>query len=477
MVEDLFKRAMAAFQAGRKDEARSLFMDVVEQSGQHEQAWLYLSALVDSMEEQQICLENVLTINPNNAKAQQGLNTLRQKLSGQQETPPPAPEPDPWTSFAETPSTTPDTDAGSLSGASFGEQDDNLFGASAFDTQADAAAFGSGFDFNATETPDTAQAADDPFSWLNDVPDQPATPASPAAATPADSGDFDAFASSVDWGSDDQPATYGSGRQVDEPTSADYDNWMDSLPLGADADDEDDAGAVSAFGATPFGDTSFMVEDDSYADEDMFGQQTADAQSDDSFWDAPYDAGAAPAEDSFTTFGAQTTDFGASPTESSASANDDLFDSAGGFADDEPETSSFGSSMFDDLEDENGSAYFDEPEPASSGGSFNFSFDDGDGGVDDLLEARLNAVVGGASAAPQSAAQPSPAQPTKAKPTKAKTGKSQAVPTPPSVDYYRLIPADIEPLAGGISQRTMMLVGGIGVMVVLNLISLVLLVV
>ena len=81
MVEDLFQRAVAAFKAGNKDDARGLFMDVVEQDGQHEQAWLYLSALVESMEEQQICLENVLTLDPENQFAEEELDRVRSRLA------------------------------------------------------------------------------------------------------------------------------------------------------------------------------------------------------------------------------------------------------------------------------------------------------------------------------------------------------------------------------------------------------------
>ena len=96
MVEDLLQRAVSAFKAGRKDEARGLFMDVVEQDPRHEQAWLYLSALVDSLEEQQICLENVLTVNPDNEKAKQGLATVKQTLDNQQADA----LPDSWADFA-----------------------------------------------------------------------------------------------------------------------------------------------------------------------------------------------------------------------------------------------------------------------------------------------------------------------------------------------------------------------------------------
>jgi hypothetical protein len=420
MVEGLLQRAMAAFKAGRKDEARGLFMDIVEQDSQHEQAWLYLSALVDSLEEQQICLENVLTINPDNKKAQQGIATLKQKLSGQQKTPSskPDPEPDPWANFAES-APVPDS-------AFTSPPDENLFGEPAFGVQSadSSSVFGSDFDFNAEDTPDTAQDADDPFSWLNDVPDQPDS--SSATASPASPQQPDLPASSVDWGSDDQPATYGSGRQIDEPTADDYDSWVDNLPLGTETSpvDDSDSDSDSVFGATPFGDTSFMVEDNTYANDDLFGQEAPD----DDFWNSSHenDAPSPTADDSFAAFGAQDSDFGARSPDTAEAITDDFFDSAGGFADDESdESGSFGSSMFE-MSDDDSAAYFEEPEPMGAGSSeeFEFSFDDDD----DMLEARLNAV---ASSPSLTSTTPTP------------SSQSTTTPTPspqPTVDYYRLIP-------------------------------------
>ena len=79
-ADELVKQAVSAIKAGRKAEARSILEGVVDQDQRHENAWLYLSGVVESPEEQEICLENVLAINPNNAKAKQGLETVRQKL-------------------------------------------------------------------------------------------------------------------------------------------------------------------------------------------------------------------------------------------------------------------------------------------------------------------------------------------------------------------------------------------------------------
>jgi hypothetical protein len=51
----------------------------VEIDQYNEQAWLWLSAVVDSPEEQRTCLENVLAINPANERARQGLDILSKK--------------------------------------------------------------------------------------------------------------------------------------------------------------------------------------------------------------------------------------------------------------------------------------------------------------------------------------------------------------------------------------------------------------
>ena len=48
----------------------------VELDPYSEMAWLWLSAVVESKEEQQTCLQNVLVVNPENERARQGLESL-----------------------------------------------------------------------------------------------------------------------------------------------------------------------------------------------------------------------------------------------------------------------------------------------------------------------------------------------------------------------------------------------------------------
>ncbi|MBI5668944.1 MAG: tetratricopeptide repeat protein [Chloroflexi bacterium] len=86
-VDGMVREGISAYRAGKKDEARAFLLKAVEIDERNEQAWLWLSAVVDSAEEQQICLENVLAINPNNERARQGIQMLKQKSL------PPSPSP------------------------------------------------------------------------------------------------------------------------------------------------------------------------------------------------------------------------------------------------------------------------------------------------------------------------------------------------------------------------------------------------
>ncbi len=79
-VEALIREGVAALKAGRKDEAFELLTRATELDERNEDAWLWLSAVVDNLENQQICLENVLAINPHNTRALHGLNQIQKKL-------------------------------------------------------------------------------------------------------------------------------------------------------------------------------------------------------------------------------------------------------------------------------------------------------------------------------------------------------------------------------------------------------------
>jgi tetratricopeptide (TPR) repeat protein len=76
---DLIRQGVAAARAGRKVEARKILMQVVELDSQNELAWMWLSGLMDDLEDRIVACENVLTINPENHKIQLYLDDLRRR--------------------------------------------------------------------------------------------------------------------------------------------------------------------------------------------------------------------------------------------------------------------------------------------------------------------------------------------------------------------------------------------------------------
>jgi hypothetical protein len=76
-VRGTLERAITVAKAGRKAEARRLLEMVLNADERNERAWLWLSDVVESDKERIVCLENVLTINPENEMARKGLALLR----------------------------------------------------------------------------------------------------------------------------------------------------------------------------------------------------------------------------------------------------------------------------------------------------------------------------------------------------------------------------------------------------------------
>lgn len=86
-TSQLLKTAVQAAKAGEREKAHQLLLQIVEQDETNETAWLWLSGTAQTREDRQVCLENVLAINPNNEIAQKGLQKLGVSL------PQPAPSP------------------------------------------------------------------------------------------------------------------------------------------------------------------------------------------------------------------------------------------------------------------------------------------------------------------------------------------------------------------------------------------------
>jgi tetratricopeptide (TPR) repeat protein len=68
-------------------------MQVVEADQENVTAWLWLSGVVDSLEDQEICLENVLALDPANQAARQGLDWVQRQKQNQAGTFTPARKP------------------------------------------------------------------------------------------------------------------------------------------------------------------------------------------------------------------------------------------------------------------------------------------------------------------------------------------------------------------------------------------------
>jgi hypothetical protein len=75
-TDQLFRQALAAAQANDLSTASLLFKQVLIRQPRHEQAWLWLSGVVQTDAERRYCLEQVLMRNPEHPAAQRGLAML-----------------------------------------------------------------------------------------------------------------------------------------------------------------------------------------------------------------------------------------------------------------------------------------------------------------------------------------------------------------------------------------------------------------
>jgi tetratricopeptide (TPR) repeat protein len=72
-INQLLKAGIQALKAGNREDAHKLLLQVVKQDEESELGWLWLSGAVQTNKERRICLDNVLTINPDNETAKKGL--------------------------------------------------------------------------------------------------------------------------------------------------------------------------------------------------------------------------------------------------------------------------------------------------------------------------------------------------------------------------------------------------------------------
>ena len=75
-MDDLLQQGITAYKAGKRDEARKIFIAVVKQSPDSELAWGWMYQASNNDQEQIHCLKQILRINPKSEKANQLLNQL-----------------------------------------------------------------------------------------------------------------------------------------------------------------------------------------------------------------------------------------------------------------------------------------------------------------------------------------------------------------------------------------------------------------
>jgi len=77
----LLREGIAAAQAGQAARARDCLMSVVQADEHNLQAWYWLSQVVESPQEREICLENVLALDPGHTAVQSELAALRAQMA------------------------------------------------------------------------------------------------------------------------------------------------------------------------------------------------------------------------------------------------------------------------------------------------------------------------------------------------------------------------------------------------------------
>jgi tetratricopeptide (TPR) repeat protein len=78
-VDSWLRAGVAAAQAGDLHEARGWLLRVVQADGENVQAWYWLSLVVERPHEREICLENVLALDPGHTAVQAELAALRRE--------------------------------------------------------------------------------------------------------------------------------------------------------------------------------------------------------------------------------------------------------------------------------------------------------------------------------------------------------------------------------------------------------------
>ncbi len=74
---DLIRDAIAAMDAGRQDQARELLLQAVSEDETNIAAWHWLGQVSESLEDQEVCYENILTLDPDNVEAREEWESIQ----------------------------------------------------------------------------------------------------------------------------------------------------------------------------------------------------------------------------------------------------------------------------------------------------------------------------------------------------------------------------------------------------------------
>jgi hypothetical protein len=78
-IESLLEKGIQAARSKDRKRAQDILTHVIEIDQYNERAWLWLSSVVDTPTDKEVCLENALLINPDNTYAAMGLQHIRQQ--------------------------------------------------------------------------------------------------------------------------------------------------------------------------------------------------------------------------------------------------------------------------------------------------------------------------------------------------------------------------------------------------------------
>ncbi|MBN1810670.1 MAG: hypothetical protein JXA14_02420 [Anaerolineae bacterium] len=78
-IESLLEKGIQAARSKDRKRAQDILTHVIEIDQYNEKAWLWLSSVVDTPADKEVCLENALLINPDNTYAAMGLQHIRQQ--------------------------------------------------------------------------------------------------------------------------------------------------------------------------------------------------------------------------------------------------------------------------------------------------------------------------------------------------------------------------------------------------------------